>query len=134
MTVLRGFFVNVASKNYAPAWVAFTKKSQQGIIQSISTDEKMKPADVEKLFKKNAQSVQDGFWDHFRTSSNASVFSGVAMAAATPPAGADGAVNITMSNGKLILIRMYKEGGKWKIGWIETFFPNGVPQPPKKAK
>ena len=126
---LRTFFNAVAGEDYASAWKGFTRKSQQVIIQSIADSEKMSATDVEQLFSTNAQSIQAGFWTNFRQSSQADTLVGLAMRSAGPQRGAEGSVEITLSDGRVATLLMYKEGRKWKVGWTETFFPSGAISP-----
>jgi hypothetical protein len=123
VVVLRGFFVAVAAKDYAPAWSAFSAKTQGWVAQSIAGSANMTAAEVRKLLDSNDDRVQRGFWDSFRESSKPELFTQLAMSPAAA-AGADGAVKLTV-NGQQMTFLMYQEAGGWKLGWMETFFPGG---------
>jgi hypothetical protein len=124
VVALRGFFVSVAAKDYAPAWSAFSAKTQAWVAQSIAESASMPVAEVRSLLDANDDRVQRGFWDSFRESSKPDVFTGMAMTPAAAP-GADAAVKVNGANVKDMTILMYKEAGRWKVGWMETFFPGG---------
>ena len=121
VVTLRGFFVAVAAKDYASAWSAFSANTKNLLAQSIAEENKMTVDEVRKLLDSNDDRVQRGFWDSFRTAAKPEVFTQLAMSPAAA-AGADGAVKMKTS-GKEITILMYKEAAKWKVGWMETFFP-----------
>ncbi|MGE5624287.1 MAG: hypothetical protein ACM3ZT_01940 [Bacillota bacterium] len=122
---LRGFFNAVSSKNYAAAWSAFTRHTQDLVVQNVADSEKMSVQDVRKLFDTNDESIQAGFWESFRQSSQSPVIAGLPMSAAGKQLDADGSVSISFTNGNQVTVLMYQEGGGWKVGWMETFFPGG---------
>jgi len=128
VVALRTFFTNVTNKDYAAAWAGFTRRSQDGIVNSVADSEHMAAADVRKLFDTNDQSIQAGFWDSFRNSSQSATFVEVAMAPGGTLNGSDDSVVMTLANGNTVSLQMFREGGVWKVGWMETFFPsNKVP-------
>jgi len=128
VVALRAFFTEVAGQNYAPAWSAFTRRSQDGIVASVAGSEHMTPADVRKLFDADDQRIRAGFWDSFKNSSQAATFVEVAMAPGGALNGSDDSVVMTLPNGNTVALQMFREGGVWKVGWMETFFPdNKVP-------
>jgi hypothetical protein len=61
VVALRGFFVSVAAKDYAPAWSAFTAKTQNWVAESIADSAHMPVAEVRKLLDTNDDRVQRGF-------------------------------------------------------------------------
>lgn len=124
VVALRAFFASVAAKDYAPAWSAFTSKTQNWVAQSIADSANMPVAEVRKLLDTNDDRVQRGFWDSFRDSSKPEAFLQTAMTLGTAPGG-DAAVKVSGANVKDMAILMYKEAGGWKVGWMETFFPGG---------
>ena len=128
VVALRTFFTDVTNQDYAPAWAAFTRRSQDGIVNSVASSEHRTPADVRKLFDTNDASIRAGFWESFRNSTQAATFVAVAMAPGGARNGSDDSVVMTLPNGNSATLLMYKEGGAWKVGWMETFFPdNKVP-------
>lgn len=127
-SALRGFFTAVANKDYASAWAAFTRHSQEGIVKATADSEHMDIDEVRKLFITNDQSIRDGFWESFRQSSQAEKFINLAMASGGRQADADDSVVITLPNHNSATLLMYYEDGAWKVGWMETFFPgNKIP-------
>jgi len=125
---LRAFFTAVTQKDYATAWATLSRKSQEGIVDSVADGEHMASPDVRKLFDTNDPSIDAGFWESFRQSSQAETFLQVAMAPGGARNGSDDSVVITMANGNTVALQMYQEGSAWKVGWMETFFPsNKVP-------
>lgn len=125
VSALRGFFSAVANKDYAGAWAAFTRHSQDMIVDNIASSEKMSAQDVRKLMDDNDQRIRDGFWESFRQSSKPEEFINLPMASGGHRMDADDSVVISFSNGATATVLMYHEGGVWKVGWMETFFPGG---------
>jgi hypothetical protein len=130
VVALRAFFVAVAAKDYATAWSAFSAKTQGLVAQSIADSANMTAADVSQLLDSNDDRVQRGFWNSFRESAKPDVFAQLAMTPVAAP-GAGSAVRVNGANVKEMTFLMYKEAGGWKVGWMESFFPKGVP-PAKK--
>jgi hypothetical protein len=122
---LRAFFAAVAAKDYATAWSGFSAKTQTLVAQNIAASANLTAADVRKLLDANDDRIQRGFWDSFRGSSKPERFGQVTMTPGIVPL-ADGAVKLTV-NGQDMTFLMYKEAGGWKVGWMETFFPAGLP-------
>ena len=128
VVALRTFFTEVTNGDYAAAWAAFTRRSQDGIVQSVAGSEHMTSADVRKLFDTNDPSIRAGFWDSFRNSSQSATFVEAAMAPGRSLNGSGDSVVMTLTNGNTATLQMYREGKVWKVGWMETFFPdNKVP-------
>lgn len=125
---LRAFFTSVSQKDYAIAWATLSRKSQEGIVNSVADGEHMAAPDVRKLFDTNDPSIDAGFWESFRQSSQSETFLQVAMVPGGSSNGSDGSAVITLANGGTVTMQMYREAGSWKVGWMETFFPsNKVP-------
>jgi len=130
VAALRSFFTDVTKSDYADAWAAFTSRSKQGIVNSVADSEHLDPTKVRKLFDTNDPSIQAGFWENFKNSSQSGKFVEFAMAAGGPLKGSDDSVVITLPNGNTVALQMFHEGKGWKVGWMETFFPdNKVPVP-----
>lgn len=126
---LRAFFTAVVKDDAGASWVLFTRRTQDGVVKSVADSEHMDPAAVRRLFDTADLSIRDGFWKSFHQSSQAESFIGVQMSSQGPANGADGSVLITMPNGNQATVLMFREGGAWKVGWFETFFPNGLTVP-----
>lgn len=124
VVALRTFFTDVTKQDYAAAWAAFTRRSQDGIVNLVADSDHMTAAEVRKLFDSNDQRIQAGFWESFRNSSQSATFVEVAMAPGGALNGSDDSVVMTLANGNTVSLQMFREGGVWKVGWMETFFPS----------
>jgi hypothetical protein len=82
----------------------------------------MDSAQVRALFDANDSRIDSGFWESFRTSSTAGNFAADTMTSQVSADGSNAAVQV-FSGGKSVTIKMHREGGAWKVGWMETFFP-----------
>lgn len=71
------------------------------------------------------QRLHTGFWQSFHDSSQAETLLSVQMESTGPSKDAPGSVLIKMPNGGQLTMLMYRDKGRWKVGWFETFFPNG---------
>jgi len=128
---LRAFFTAVVNGDDKGAWGLFSRHTKDGIVKSVADSEHMDKAEVRKLFDSAAPQLHEGFWASFHSSSQAETFVSVQMDSTGPSKDAPGSVLITMPNGSSVTMLMYREGGAWKVGWFETFFPGGavVPAP-----
>src|SRR5579859_2354317 len=89
VAALRSFFTDVTKSDYADAWAAFTSRSKQGIVNSVADSEHLDPTKVRKLFDTNDPSIQAGFWENFKNSSQSGKFVEFAMATGGPLKGSD---------------------------------------------
>jgi len=124
--VLRAFFTAVVNGDDKTAWSLFTRHTQDGVVKSVADSEKMDVTELRAMFDSADQRLHDGFWASFRSSSQAESFVSVQMNSTGPSKDAPGSVLITFPNGNTVSMLMYREGGAWKVGWFETFFPSGA--------
>ena len=122
---LRAFFTAVVNGDDKTAWNLFTRHTQDGVVKSVAESEKMDPKELRSMFDTADQRLHDGFWASFHSSSQAESFVSVQMDSSGPSKDAPGSVLISLPNGNTITMLMYREGGAWKVGWFETFFPSG---------
>jgi len=123
---LRAFFTAVVNGDDKTAWNLFTRHTQDGVVKSVADSEKMDPVELRAMFGSADQRLHDGFWASFHKSSQAETFLAVQMDSTGPSKDAPGSVLITYpNNAGTVTMLMYREGGAWKVGWFETFFPSG---------
>jgi hypothetical protein len=120
---LRAFLTSVDQKDYAAAWSDFTRSTQDAIVKSVANNEHMDAAQVHSLFDANDSRIDAGFWDSFRKSSTAGALAQYGMTSDVFGNGANAEVRI-LTGGRTVTIKMFLEVGAWKVGWMETFFPN----------
>jgi hypothetical protein len=119
----QGFYDAIAAENYAAAWGSLTKKSQDKFISMVSEDEKMDKDKVRDLFDRDASSIRLGFWRSFRNSSKLDIYAPGATYKVVSEAGDQ--AEVEMSSGSFSLkSKAFKEDGKWKLGYVETFLPD----------
>lgn len=69
-TITHRWVQAVVDQEYSTAWALLTARSQDYIVNSVATAEKLDPADVRGRFDRTDQSVVSGFWTSFRKSAS----------------------------------------------------------------
>lgn len=108
----------VVGKDYATAWALLSAHSQDAIVTSIASDEKMDANDVRALFEKNDPRIVSGFWTSFRHAAKA--LRQLTDVPATVSSN-DGTLAIVQFNGYPKQWKCFRENGAWKVGYMETF-------------
>lgn len=119
---VKGFFDAVSKEQYNVAWATLTKASQDKFISMVAEDEKLDPAKVREMFSQNQMPIRIGFWRSFRNSSKLDIVA----PGATYKVLNEGPemAEVEMTSGDVVLkSKTYKEGGQWKMGYVETFLP-----------
>ncbi|HEX5034403.1 MAG TPA: hypothetical protein VFW62_07995 [bacterium] len=118
----QGFYDAIAGENYAAAWGSLTKKSQEKFVTMVAGDEKMDKAKVQELFDSDSASIRNGFWRSFRNSSKLDIYAPGATYKVVSESG--DVAEVEMTSGSFALkSKAFKEDGKWKLGYVETFLP-----------
>lgn len=119
----QGFYDAIAGENYAAAWGSLTKKSQDKFVSMVAEDEKMDKSKVQELFDKDTSAIRQGFWRSFRNSSKLDIYAPGATYKVVSES--DDQAEIEMTSGSFSLkSKAFKEDGKWKLGYVETFLPD----------
>lgn len=120
---LHAFMQAMYDKNYALCWALLTAHSQDAIVEAVANDEHLDRAAVTELFDANSPRVVDGFWTSFRNAMGADKIDVLRRA--------DTRVQQQSQMGGLADVqfvgyakswKMFREGGRWKVGYMETWF------------
>lgn len=115
------FWVAVHNKQYVNAWNLLSEQSKAGIVSEVATAAKASELEVRDLFDKHDPTVMNSFWDAFRQNAHTDLYS-TATYVADPPQGNQCLVKATVeSTGKVVPLKMTREGGVWHFGLMETF-------------
>ena len=127
------FYDSVVAEKYDVAWKSLTKVSQDKIVSMVAEEEKLDPAAVHKLFDNNETPIQLGFWKSFRASSKVTEYVPQAIFKLVNESGNQATVELA---NKLVVIesKAFKEGGDWKMGYVETFMSEASPKPSPKPQ
>ena len=78
---------------------------------------------VRGLFESDASSIRLGFWRSFRNSSKLDIYAPGATYKVVSESG--DLAEVEMTSGSFSLkSKAFKEDGKWKLGYVETFLPD----------
>ena len=115
------FWVAVHNKEYVTAWNLLSEQSKAGIVSEVATAAKATEMEVRDLFDKHDPTIMNSFWDAFRDKAHTELYS-AASYAADPPQGDQCLVKATVeSTGKIVALKMTREGSAWHFGLLETF-------------
>jgi len=117
---VKTFYEAVNDKNYALAWSVLTKRTQDKFISMVAEDEKMALKKVRDLFENNAIPIQKGFWNSFREASKVMTLLPKAHYTVLSSKGKMAVVELSDDSQKLDS-KAFKENGKWKLGYAESF-------------
>lgn len=119
----QGFYDAIAAENYAAAWGSLTKKSQDKFVSMVAEDEKLDKDKVRDLFERDTSSIRLGFWRSFRNSSKLDIYAPGATYKVVSESGDQAEVEMTSGSFSL-KSKAFREDGKWKMGYVETFLPD----------
>ena len=117
----RTFFEAVAKGNFSIAWEGLSRKSQREFIKLVAESEKIPISQARDLFQKNRPGIQKGFWESFRKSSKLALFVPQAKYELIWEKGNRAEVRASSNDGRSLLGKLYKEKGKWRLGYMESF-------------
>ncbi|HKX13489.1 MAG TPA: hypothetical protein VJP40_10075, partial [bacterium] len=96
---------------------------QDKFISMVAEDEKMDKDKVRDLFDRDTSSIRLGFWRSFRNSSKLDIYAPGATYKVVSESG--DLAEVEMTSGSFSLkSKAFKEDGKWKLGYVETFLPD----------
>lgn len=121
MAANRTFFEAVANGNFAVAWEGLSRKSQRKFIQLVAKSEKIPISQARDLFQNNRPPIKMGFWKSFRTSSKLAMFVPQAKYQLIWEKGNRAEVRASSRGDRSLLGKLYKEKGKWRMGYMESF-------------
>jgi hypothetical protein len=126
-TALTQFWKTLADQQYQSTWHLMSMRTQQVLADAIAKDAKLSSFQVMEMFKNNDPALQAGFWTEFRRTSNAPEIVRQTTWSASPAKAGQCSVQAIVNGKATVRVKMFLEGGGWKVGYVETFMPNGLP-------
>ena len=121
------FFKAVMDKDYALGWALLTKKSQDGFIKAVAAKAQVDEPSVAAMFADTSGQVSRGFWDSLRDAIGEKTLKLALASPARTATETDTAASVIFTQAP-VPMKMFKENGRWKFGYVETFFPKGIPK------
>ena len=118
-TVVEQFFLSVADEKFQDSWRMLSTYSQDSIVNMVAEEAEKPPDLIRTLFDTNHRSVQTGFWNSFRTSSQIPALLPRAVYHQTHRTGDYATVMVRVGEEE-IRFELYEEKGSWKLGLIES--------------
>jgi hypothetical protein len=118
-TVVEQFFSSIAAKNFLDSWKMLSTYSQDTIVTMVAEEAEKSPELIRSLFEINHRSVQSGFWDSFRASSQIPALVPRAIYHQTNRNENFATVLVRVGEEE-IRFELYEEKGGWKLGLIES--------------
>jgi len=116
----KNFFKAVNDVNSQEAWTRLTETSRKGIIKMIAAQAKENDEEKVRKMMEEKPELMDTFWANFKKSARADVIYQKATFKTLSDNGKLAIVQMSIEDSKLKL-KMFKEKGSWKMGWIESF-------------
>jgi clan AA aspartic protease (TIGR02281 family) len=118
-TVVEQFFLSIAEEKFADSWKMLSTYSQDTIVNMVAEEAEKPPDLIRTLFDTNHRSVQSGFWNSFRSSSQIPILLPRAIYHQTHRTGDFATVMVRVGEEE-IRFELYEEKGSWKLGLIES--------------
>lgn len=120
---VKNFFNSVDQEKFEVSWKSLSAYSQKRIVQMVAQEVKSSPEDVRRLFEENDDSIRKGFWKSFRESSSIPTLARFATFYSIEK-GPNIALVLVRLGSQELSFQVYQEGGKWKMGLIESIEQN----------
>lgn len=119
------FFSLISQTDYKGAWDALTPRTQTAFVDAVAEKANMSHAKIQAAFDDG--SLRKEFFDSFRKSSHSDEYASGGTFRTESIDGDVATVHIALPGGDSGReLKMYHQKGQWKVGWMETFFPNGL--------
>jgi clan AA aspartic protease (TIGR02281 family) len=113
------FFLSIAQENFQESWRMLSVYSQDTIVSMVAEEAEKSPELIRNLFDTNHRSVQSGFWNSFRSSSQIPLLIPRAIYHQTVRGENYATVMVRVGEDE-IRFELYEEKGGWKLGLIES--------------
>jgi clan AA aspartic protease (TIGR02281 family) len=117
--VVEEFFISISKENFLDSWKMLSSYSQNTIVTMVAAEAEKSPELIRSLFDTNHRSVQTGFWNSFRSSSQIPALVPMAVYHQTDRTESFATVLVRVGDEE-IRFELYEEKGSWKLGLIES--------------
>lgn len=116
----RSFFQAMYNQSYTQAWGLLTEASKNGISQLVGREAGVSTAEIRQMFDSSNPTIMQNFWPTMRKSMKIDVWAKQSYTLSSQN-GSQAWVTASPQGVKML---MKYEGGRWKLGYMETFMDN----------